>query len=76
MEAKLVVKKYELFAGFMLLLLFGLTAGAQSLTVSDVQTIIAQAVSQAVALNQKITVSVLDKEGHRLGTFTMTMESA
>ena len=39
---------------------------------ADVQTVIAQAVSQAVAMNQRVTVSVTDKEGHRLGTFIMT----
>ena len=45
---------------------------AQSLTLADVQTIIAQAVSKAVAMNQKVTVSVSDKEGNLLGTFQMT----
>ncbi len=66
------VKKCEFFAGFLLLLLFVLTAKSQSLTVSDVQTIIAQAVSSAVALNQRVTVSVTDNEGNLLGTFIMT----
>lgn len=45
---------------------------SQSLTAADVQTIISQAVSQAVSLNQKVTVSVSDKEGNVLGVFTMT----
>ena len=67
-----MVKKCQFFAGFMLLILLGATAKAQSLTVTDVQTIIAQAVSKAVALNQKVTVSVTDKEGNLLGTFAMT----
>lgn len=43
-----------------------------SLTVSDVQTIIAQAVSTAVSLNQKVTVAVTDQEGNLLGVFQMT----
>lgn len=55
-----------------LVLIFALPVCSQTLTVSDVQTIIAQAVSQAVALNQKITVAVTDKEGNLLGVFTMT----
>ncbi|MEO6654916.1 MAG: heme-binding protein, partial [Pyrinomonadaceae bacterium] len=72
MNAKILVKKCEFFAGFVILLLFGVTARSQSLSLSDVQIIIAQAVSKAVALNQKVTVSVTDKEGNLLGTFAMT----
>jgi uncharacterized protein GlcG (DUF336 family) len=49
-----------------------IAASAQSLTLADVQTIIAQAVSKAAAMNQKVTVSVSDKEGNLLGTFQMT----
>ncbi|MFZ1701391.1 MAG: heme-binding protein [Pyrinomonadaceae bacterium] len=56
----------------MLLLLVCASASAQSLTISDVQTIIAQAVSKAAAMNQKVTVSVTDREGNLLGTFAMT----
>lgn len=56
----------------MILLFLGLGVRAQSLTQTDVQRIIAQAVSEAFALNQKITVSVLDKEGNVLGTFEMS----
>src|SRR3954452_19512421 len=54
--------------------LFALSAPvlSQSLTLADVQTIIAQAVSKAVAMNQKVTISVADKEGNLLGTFQMT----
>mgnify|MGYP002382296544 CR=1 FL=1 len=52
------------------------SANSQSLTVADVQTVIAQAVSKAVAINQKVTVSVTDKEGNLLGTFAMTGASA
>jgi uncharacterized protein GlcG (DUF336 family) len=53
-------------------LVFALPVCTQTLTVADVQTIIAQAVSQAVSLNQKVTVAVTDKEGNLLGVFTMT----
>jgi uncharacterized protein GlcG (DUF336 family) len=66
------IKKFEIFAGFLIFFLLVLTAKSQSLTVSDVQTIIAQAVSSAAALNQRVTVSVTDKEGNLLGTFVMT----
>ena len=66
------VKRYEFFACFLLFLLLAIPASSQSLTLSDVQTIIAQAVSKAVALNQKVTISVTDKEGNLLGTFQMT----
>jgi uncharacterized protein GlcG (DUF336 family) len=47
-----------------------LTAG--TLTTSDVQLIIAQAVSAASSLNRAVTVAVTDKEGNALGVFTMT----
>jgi len=46
------------------------TAG--TLTSSEVQTIIAQAVSAAVALNKQVTVAVTDREGNVLGVFSMT----
>ncbi|HEY2846265.1 MAG TPA: heme-binding protein, partial [Pyrinomonadaceae bacterium] len=45
---------------------------AQSLTLADVQTIIAQAASKAVAMGKPVTISVTDKEGNLLGTFQMT----
>jgi len=67
-----MMKRSEVLAAFAILLLFGGALRAQSLTVADVQTIIAQAVSKAVELNQRVTVSVTDKEGHLLGTFQMT----
>jgi uncharacterized protein GlcG (DUF336 family) len=67
-----MMKRSEVFAAFLILLLFCAGVRAQSLTVADVQTIIAQAVSKAVSLNQRVTVSVSDKEGHLLGTFQMT----
>jgi uncharacterized protein GlcG (DUF336 family) len=46
------------------------TAG--DLNVSDVQTVIAQAVSAAAALNRAVTVAVTDREGNVLGVFQMT----
>ncbi len=72
MKTNLLVKKFEFFAGFLILLFFVMSVRPQSLTVADVQTVIAQAVSKAVSLNQKVTVVVTDKEGHLLGTFVMT----
>ena len=69
---KQLVRNFKFFAGSVILALAALNTQAQnSLTAADVQTIIAQAVSQAVAMNQKVTVSVLDKEAHRLGTFAI-----
>jgi uncharacterized protein GlcG (DUF336 family) len=47
-----------------------ITAG--SLTADEVRTIIAQAVSAAVALNRTVTVAVTDTEGNTLGVFRMT----
>lgn len=46
------------------------TAG--TLTPDEVRTIIAQAVSAAVALNKLVTVAVTDREGNILGVFSMT----
>ena len=46
------------------------TAG--TLTPDEVRTIIAQAVSAAVALNKLVTVAVTDREGNVLGVFNMT----
>jgi uncharacterized protein GlcG (DUF336 family) len=45
------------------------TAG--TLSTSEVQTIIAQAVSTAAALNHPVTVAVTDREGNVLGVFKM-----
>ena len=45
------------------------TAG--NLSADDVRTVIAQAVSAAVALNRAVTVAVTDKEGNVLGVFSM-----
>ncbi|HZE69091.1 MAG TPA: heme-binding protein [Pyrinomonadaceae bacterium] len=47
-----------------------ITAG--TLTPDEVRTIIAQAVSAAVALNRLVTVAVTDLEGNTLGVFRMT----
>ena len=67
------VKKFQFFAGFSLFLLFALPVKTQNqLTATDVRTIIAQAVSTAVSLNQRVTVSVTDHEGNLIGTFIMT----
>src|SRR5215212_4182289 len=46
------------------------TAG--NLSTSEVQTVIAQAVSAAAALNRAVTVAVTDREGNVLGVFRMT----
>ena len=46
------------------------TAG--TLSTSEVQTIIAQAVSAAAQLNHPVTVAVTDREGNVLGVFKMT----
>src|SRR6476646_10324236 len=65
--------KGKLFAGFLILLFLGLGISAQnSLTQAEVQQVIAQAVSQAAAMNRNVTVSVTDNEAHVLGTFAMT----
>ncbi|MGE3465292.1 MAG: heme-binding protein [Pyrinomonadaceae bacterium] len=72
MENYFRVRTTQFIAGFMIFLLAGISASAQDLTISDVQTIIAQAVSKAAAMNQKVTVSVVDREGNLLGTFAMT----
>lgn len=46
------------------------TAG--NLTTTEVQTVIAQAVSAATALNRAVTIAVTDREGNPLGVFRMT----
>ncbi len=45
---------------------------AESLTVTDVQTIIAQAVTKAQQIGLKVTLAVVDHEGNVLGVFKMT----
>src|SRR5215469_33250 len=42
------------------------------LTVTDVQNVIARAVTQAVHNNQAVTVAISDREGNVLGVFIMT----
>lgn len=42
-----------------------------ALTVQDVQTLMAQAVEQAVRMGERINVAVLDREGNILGVFRM-----
>jgi uncharacterized protein GlcG (DUF336 family) len=48
-----------------------LSATAGTLTTSEVQTIIAQAVSAAAQLGRPVTVAVTDREGNVLGVFAM-----
>jgi uncharacterized protein GlcG (DUF336 family) len=48
-----------------------LNATAGNLTVSEVQTIISQAVSAAASLNRAVTVAVTDREANVLGVFVM-----
>ena len=48
------------------------SATAGTLSVSDVQTIIAQAVYAAASIGHPVTVAVTDKEGNALGVFKMT----
>ena len=50
------------------------TAG--NLTVAEVQTVIAQAVSAAASINHPVTVAVTDREGNVLGVFKMTSAPA
>ncbi|MCA1593998.1 MAG: heme-binding protein [Acidobacteria bacterium] len=50
------------------------TAG--NLTTVEVQAVIAQAVSAAVALNRAVTVAVTDREGNVLGVFDMNGAAA
>lgn len=66
------LRTIEFLVLLLTLLLSSFSGFSQSLTVTDVQTIIAQAVSKASAMNLRVTVSVTDKEGNLLGTFTMT----
>lgn len=47
-------------------------ATAGTLTTSEVQTIISQAVSAAVSMNRAVTVAVTDREANVLGVFSMT----
>src|SRR5262252_6541424 len=42
------------------------------LTITDVQNVIARAVTQAVHNNQAVTVAISDRNGNVLGVFSMT----
>jgi uncharacterized protein GlcG (DUF336 family) len=48
-----------------------LPATAGTLTTSDVQTIISQAVSAAASMNRVVTVAITDREANVLGVFSM-----
>jgi len=72
MKFEFMVKRMKFFAAFMMLLMGAIGGNAQNLTIADVQNVISRAVSKAVALGQKVTVSVTDQEGNLLGTFSMT----
>ncbi|MEY4527788.1 MAG: hypothetical protein RL768_1507 [Nitrospirota bacterium] len=48
------------------------TSGTVHLTAAEVQTIIAQAASQAQAMGRPMTIAVVDHEGTVLGVFRMT----
>lgn len=48
------------------------SATAGNLSISNVQTIISQAVSSAASLGRPVTVSVTDREANVLGVFVMT----
>ncbi len=60
---------------FAIVLYFAAHAPAQTLTVADVEKVIAQAVSTSVSINQKVTVAVTDREANVLGVFVMTGSS-
>jgi uncharacterized protein GlcG (DUF336 family) len=47
------------------------TSGTEHLTAAEVQTIIAQAATQALAVGLPVTIAVLDHEGTRLGILQM-----
>lgn len=47
------------------------TSGTQHLTATEVQNIIAQAATQAVAMGEEVTIAVVDHEGFVLGVLQM-----
>ena len=64
---------FHLFFCSIFLFCSAVAAKAQEiLTVADVQTVIAQAVSASASLNRNVTVAVTDREGNVLGVFVMT----
>lgn len=72
MQRNVLGQPNRFLAAFLTLLFSALITPSQELTVADVEKIISQAVSKAVAMNVKVTVSVTDDEGNLLGTFAMT----
>ena len=72
MHGNVLGKPNTFFSALLVVLLAVIFAPAQELTVSDVERVIAQAVSKAASMNAKVTVSVTDDEGNLLGTFAMT----
>ncbi len=72
MKKNVLVQPNAFSLALLILLLFSLRTHAQTLSATDVQRIISQAVSKAVVMNVPVTVSVTDKEGNLLGTFAMT----
>lgn len=69
-----IVKNFFAFAALILIAGFSVNrAAAQTtrLTADEVRSIIAQAVSTAVALDKRVTVAVTDHEGNILGIFLM-----
>jgi len=72
MSRTVLVKPHTFLPALFTLFLSVLVTPSQELTVSDVQQIMSRAVSKAVAMNLKVTVSVTDDEGNLLGTFQMT----
>jgi uncharacterized protein GlcG (DUF336 family) len=72
MSRNVLVKPHTFLPALFTLFLSVLVTPSQELTVSDVQQIMSRAVSKAVAMNLKVTVSVTDDEGNLLGTFQMT----
>jgi uncharacterized protein GlcG (DUF336 family) len=70
-----IVKSFVILVSITLFINFhaNQTFGQQnSLTANEVETIIAQGVSTAVAMNKKVTIAVTDREGNVLGMFVMT----
>ena len=72
MHGNVLGKPNTFFSALVVVLLAVIFSPAQELTVSDVERVIAQAVSKAASMNAKVTVSVTDDEGNLLGTFAMT----
>jgi uncharacterized protein GlcG (DUF336 family) len=76
MRSNVLGKPSTFLPAFLTLLLSALVTPSQELTAPDVEKVISQAVSKAVAMNVKVTVSVTDDEGNLLGTFAMNGASS